>query len=168
MKPSSFQAPWDTSVKVLTMMVSGVLGYHFLTLLRDPLVLSGADLLIPLGLPVALLAVGLACMVTGYSVDADGVVLHRLFWSRRLRRAEIASLAMPSRVAGRPFGLCGVWGFCGTSGFAYSRTLGLHIVAASAYDGRLIIARHRGLPVVISPSDSEAFIRAYHAAVPQS
>src|SRR6185312_2688233 len=111
-------------------------------------------LLMGAGIPLGLLGLALACVVTGYSLDSDGIVIRRLLWSRRIRRAEILSLTSPAAVTRKgTLGLFGIWGFCGTSGLAYSGALGLHFVAASAYANRVVITRHRGWPVVISPAN---------------
>lgn len=162
MKTSSFNAPWDTGVKLITMLASAVLGYYIFSSLQHHTHVSEADFFLRVVLPLSLLGLGLAFMVTGYSVDSEGIVIRRLLWRRRIRRADIATIAPPSRIGGRTIGVCGIWGFCGTSGIAYTGTLGFHFVAASAYDNRLVISRRSGLPVVISPSDSEAFVRAFN------
>jgi hypothetical protein len=115
------------------MLVSAILGHYILSFLHHHTHLSDMDFLVCLVLPLFLLGLGLVFMVTGYSVDSDGIVIHRLLWHRRIRRADIADVATPLFLAGRTIGLCGIWGFCGRSGFAYSGGLGFHIVAASSY-----------------------------------
>jgi hypothetical protein len=151
-------------VKSLTTLVSLVLGYALYDFFSRQVDFSGHSMLIGVGVPLGLAALALACMVTSYSLDAEGIVIRRLLWSRRIRRADILSVAAPASVTRRgTFGLFGIWGFCGTSGLAYSGALGLHFVAASAYENRMVITRYRGWPVVISPSDREAFALAFAA-----
>jgi hypothetical protein len=165
MKTSSFSAPWCTSVKSITTLVSLVLGYALFDFFTRHFDVSGTALLMGAGIPLGVLGLALACMVTGYSLDADGIVIRRLLWSRRIRRSEILSLTSPASVTRKgTLGLFGIWGFCGTSGLAYSGALGLHIVAASAYANRLVITRRRGWPVVISPANGEAFAQAFETA----
>lgn len=166
MKASSFSAPWCTSVKCITTLVSIVLGYALFDFFARHFDFSGQAMLIGAGIPLSVLGLALACMVTGYSLDTDGIVIRRLLWSRRIRRSEILSLTSPAAVTRKgTLGLFGIWGFCGTSGLAYSGALGLHFVAASAYANRLVITRHRGWPVVISPANGEAFAQAFSDAV---
>jgi hypothetical protein len=160
MKTSSFKASWDTSVKLLTMLVSAILGYYILPVFYSSGRLSGSDMIIHLVVPLFLLTLGLAFMVTGYSVDSGGVVIHRMLWHKRIPRSEIADVAATSILAGRGIGLCGIWGFCGYTGIAYSSAQGFYFVAASDRDHRIVLSRRHGLPVIISPSDSEAFIQA--------
>lgn len=165
MKTSDFSAPWCTSVKSITTLVSIVLAYALFDFFARHFDFSSQALLMGAGIPLGLLGLALGCMVTGYSLDAEGVVIRRLFWSRRIRRSDILSLTSPHAVNRKgTFGLFGIWGFCGTSGLAYSGTLGLHIVAASAYANRMVITRRCGLPVVISPANVEAFAEAFAAA----
>lgn len=161
---STFRAPWCTSVKSITTLVSLVLVYALSDCLRHAAPFSGPGLLIGAGLPLGLLGLALACMVTGYSLDGEGIVIHRLLWSSRILRENIQTVASPAAVTRRgTLGLFGIWGFCGTSGLAWSGALGLHFVAASAYENRVVITRHRGWPVVISPADREAFAEAFAA-----
>jgi hypothetical protein len=168
MKTTSFSAPWCTSVKSITTVMSLGLGYALFDFFSRHTNFWGPPFFIGAGIPLGLLGLALACMVTGYSLDADGIVIRRLLWSRRIRRAEILALASPAAVTRKgTLGLFGIWGFCGTSGLAYSGTLGLHIVAASAYENRMVITRHRGWPVVISPADREAFAQAFEATAMQ-
>lgn len=164
MKTSSFHAPWCTSVKSITTLVSVVLAYALFDFFARHFDFSGQALLVGAGIPLGILGLALACMVTGYSLDAEGIVIRRLLWSRRIRRTEIVSLAAPAAVTRKgTLGLFGIWGFCGTTGLAYSGALGLHIVAASAYANRMVITRRGGLPVVISPANGEAFAEAFAA-----
>jgi hypothetical protein len=158
----SFAAPWDAGVKLLTIFVSGILGYYILSFIHHRSQLSESDFLIGLVLPLCLLGLGLALMVTSYVVDADGILIRRLFWQRRIRRDDIMDVSVPSAIFGHGIGLCGIWGFCGKSGFAYSNGLGFHIVAASGSAHRVVITRRHRLPIVISPSDSQAFIHAFN------
>jgi len=165
MKTSSFSAPWCTSVKSITTLVSIVLAYALFDFFAHHFAFSSRALLMGAGIPLGVLGLALACMVTGYSLDAEGIVIRRLLWSRRIRRAEILSLTSPASVTRKgTLGLFGIWGFCGTSGVAYSGALGLHIVAASAYANRVVITRHSGWPVVISPANGEAFAQEFAAA----
>ena len=167
MKTFSFSAPWCTSVKSLTTLVSLVLGYGLFDFFSRHTDFSGFSLLIGAGVPVGLVGLALACMVTGYSLDADGIVIRRVLWNRRIRRADILAVAAPAAVTRRgTFGLFGIWGFLGTSGLAWSGALGLHFIAASAYENRMVITRHRGWPIVISPEDREAFAEAFEATAP--
>lgn len=164
MKSSSFSAPWCTSVKSITALVSIVLCYALFDSFSRHSPFSAPALLIGTGVPLGVLGIALGCMVTGYTLDAEGIVIRRLLWSRRIRREDIRTVASPSAVTRRgTLGLFGIWGFCGTSGLAYSGALGLHFVAASAYENRVVITRHRGWPVVISPADREAFAQAFEA-----
>lgn len=161
MKASKFHAPWDTGVKLLTMLVSAILGYYILSFLHHYSHLSEADFLIRLLLPLFLLGLGVSFTVTGYDVDSGGIVIRRLFWRRRISREDIERVGVPSVLFGRRIGLFGIWGFCSRSGLAYSRALGFHIVAASNFEHSVVITRNHSLPIVITPSDPDAFIRAF-------
>lgn len=166
MKATTFSAPWDTGVKLITMFASGILGYCILSVLHHLSRLSEFDFWMRLVLPLFILGVGVVFMVTGYHVDSDGIVIRRLFWQRRIRREDIVRVAVPSALFCCRIGLFGIWGFCGRSGFAHARGLGFHIVSASAFEHSVIIARHHGLPIIISPSDSDAFIHAFYDGSP--
>jgi hypothetical protein len=77
MKMSSFSAPWDTKVKLLTIFVSAILGYSVLNSIRHRTHFSESEFLFSLIVPLALLSWS-GLMVTGYTVDQDGIVIHRL------------------------------------------------------------------------------------------
>lgn len=166
MKTATFNAPWDAGVKLLTILGSAILGYYILTYCRHLSYLSGFDCLSRLVLPLCLLGLGVVFMVTGYDVDSGGIVIRRLLWRRRIRREDIIRVTVPSVLFSRRIGLFGIWGFFSRSGFAYSHGLGFHIVAASAFARRVVITRHHSLPVVITPSDSDAFIQAFSDGSP--
>jgi len=161
MKTRSFNAPWDTGVKLLTMLVSAILGYYIFTYVHHHAQGYGPDFMIRLVLPLFLLGLGVAFMVTGYSIDSEGIVIHRIFWRRRILRSEISGVSVPSVLDKRGKGIWGIWGFCGYSGLSYSSTRGFHIVAASGSANRVFISRNHGMPFIISPSDPDAFIRAF-------
>jgi hypothetical protein len=148
------------------MLASGILGYYVLTYCHRLSHLSEFDFLIRFVLPLFLLGLGVVFIVTGYDVDSGGIVIRRLLWRRRIRREDILRVAPHSVLFGRGIGLCGIWGFCSVSGFGYSRRLGFYIAAASAYEHAVVITRHHGLPVVITPSDSDAFIHAFYDGSP--
>ncbi|HSI15330.1 MAG TPA: hypothetical protein VK961_25005, partial [Chthoniobacter sp.] len=108
MKSSSFSAPWCTSVKSITTLISIVLGYLLFDSFSRLSPFSAHGLLIGVGLPIGLVGLSLACMVTGYSLDADGIVIRRLLWSRRIRREDIDTVASPAAVRRR--GTLGLFG----------------------------------------------------------
>jgi tRNA A-37 threonylcarbamoyl transferase component Bud32 len=162
-----FGAPWGGDVKALTILAAGILGYYLLSFYRHHGQLSGSRVLVWLVLPLFLLVLGWVMMVTSYSVDADGIVISRPLWRRRIRRNSIVELFRLPLITPRHIGLFGIWGFCGKSGLAWSGSLGFHWVAASQGTNRIVIKRHQGLPVVISPSDAEAFIRVFEARIGQ-
>lgn len=105
-----------------------------------------------------LIVVGAALFtIKGYTVDANGIFVRRLFWSNQLswsglRDAEADPKAMRGGVR-----ICGNGGLFSFSGRYWSRKLG-HYRALVMDPSRAVVLKYEGKTVVLSPDDPDAFV----------
>ena len=161
MKEKNVSAQWDTKVKLLTILFSGILGYFIIDSAHHLGQLHWSFRTVA---PVAVIVFALTFMVTGYGVDSEGIVIERLFWRRHIFRDKVNDVSFRSPLGYQGIGLCGVWGFFGHWGIAYSKGIGFHLVIASSSAPKVLISRKSGLPILITPSDPERFIEMWGAA----
>jgi hypothetical protein len=154
-------AQWDTKVKLLTIISSGILGHFIIDSAHHFGQLHWSFRTVA---PVAVIVFALTFMVTGYGVDSKGIVIRRLFWTRHISRDQVNDVSFRSSLGYQGIGLCGVWGFFGHWGLAYSKGIGLHLVIASSSAPKVLISRKSRLPILITPSDPERFIEMWSEA----
>ena len=107
-----------------------------------------------------LVALPLGCAlftIRGYTITADAILIHRLFWATRLPLAGLKSARF--EMGATQWSIrAGNGGFFSCTGFRYNRSLGFHRVFAT--DGmRTVVLRYLHRTVVVSPADPEAFVR---------
>lgn len=102
----------------------------------------------------------LAClpfMVRGYGITDDAILIRRLFWTTRLRRADLRSAEIiPRAMKGslRTFGNGGAFSF---TGWYWNRSLGGYRAYVTDLN-RTVVLRFWHRTVVISPGDPENFV----------
>jgi serine/threonine protein kinase len=147
------RASWSPMLVFLSLLATGLcLGPAFVLFQHggSASLLTGS-LLVALPLGCALFA------IRGYTVTADAILIHRLFWATRLPLAGLKSARF--EVAAMQWGLrAGNGGFFSFSGFRYNRSLGLHRVFVTD-PARTVVLRYPRRIVVVSPADPEAFVR---------
>jgi hypothetical protein len=106
-----------------------------------------------------LLALPLSCAlftIRGYTVTADAILIHRLFWATRVPLLGLQSARFEPRVM-RWSIRCGNGGFYSITGFYWSKFLGLY--RAFVTDLRqTVVLRYPRRTVVVSPSSPEEFV----------
>jgi Bacterial PH domain len=145
----TYKAPWSTSLVIVSSLVTLIC-----IVLAIQLFVSSRswEALVPL----AIIFGALLFTVRGYTVTADAVLVHRLFWSTRLpltdlQSAEIAPEAMRGGL--RLFGNGGLFSF---TGFFRNRSLGTYRAFVTD-PHRTVVLHFTKKTVVISPSAPEDF-----------
>ena len=108
--------------------------------------------------PLAIIFGAALFTIRGYTVTADAVLVHRLFWKTRVPLGGLQSVqSEPDAMLGgiRTFGNGGLFSF---SGFFWNKTLGAY--RAFVTDARrVVVLRFPDRTMVVSPSAPEDFVR---------
>lgn len=109
-------------------------------------------------LPAGLLAGAVICLVRGYTITANAILVHRLFWDTQIPRRGLQSAAAEPgafRGALRTWGNGGLFAF---TGWYQSCVLGSF--RAYATDGALsVVLRYADRTIVLTPRHPELFVR---------
>lgn len=164
--PQTFSAPWGKMLKGTSLFIALVFAamlladWHFLRGPKMP----------PLMWPVSafgILAVMLGALpfvVRSYTVTAEGILIHRLWWNTALPLADILSAeVMPSVMSKsiRTFGNGGMFSF---NGFYWNKRLGNYKAYVNDLN-RTVVVRTKKRTAVLSPDDPQAFVDAVNALV---
>jgi hypothetical protein len=146
-----YRAPWGKRVHVLSWLAVVTLG-----LISGHLFLTSAGVV---GLvPLVILALPLAWMVTGYRMS-DGVLhVRRLGWTTRIRLDQLESAEVtPNAMRGswRAFGIGGAYSM---SGLFSNAELGRYRAFVTD-EARTVVLTFATDTVVVSPHQPEAFVR---------
>jgi hypothetical protein len=155
------KASWSQGLVLWSLLLTGL----FLWLAFVSFKHGGSSSLLKGSLLVAL-PLGCALFaIRGYTVTADAILIHRLFWATRLPLAGLKSARFEMGATQWSIRV-GNGGFFSCTGFRYNRSLGFHRVFAT--DGmRTVVLRYLHRTVVVSPADPEAFVRDVNSAFNQ-
>lgn len=153
--PTTYPAPWSTSLKVLSAIGTAVvLGVGVLLLTRPDLP-PLLRLLLPLGLLLLLAACALFT-VRHYRLDPDTLWVQRLCWQtvvplRHLQEVEVRPLHQDFTLR-----VCGNGGLFSFSGLYWNRSLGRFRLFGTDLH-RAVVLRFDRRRVVVTPDDPAAF-----------
>jgi serine/threonine protein kinase len=147
------RAPWSQGLVLASLLCAGVCLWPAFELFKQG---GGSSLLVG-SLLVALTIVCALFAIRGYTITADAILIHRLFWATRLPLAGLKSARF--EIGATQWGIrAGNGGFFSCTGFRYNRRLGFYRVFVT--DGaRTVVLRYANRTVVVSPADPEAFVR---------
>ena len=109
-------------------------------------------------LPVLILVVAALFSVRGYLVTADELVIRRLLWTTRFRRADLESATADREALRGSIRLFGNGGLYSFTGLFRSRALGRYHAYVTD-PTRTVILRFKQRTIVISPDNPDAFVR---------
>ena len=166
-QPTTFRAPWGTSVKVLTILASvfllGMAAFEGSILPHH--LLGGWPWLVATGLPLLIVALSALFVVRGYTLDGSTLRIRRLLWDtavslESLQRAWSSPDAMRGSL--RLFGNGGLFSITGLF-----RNRQLRNYRAFAMDPRLaVVLDFTDRKVVITPETPERFLEQLRVAKP--
>ncbi|HPA21148.1 MAG TPA: PH domain-containing protein [Verrucomicrobiae bacterium] len=153
-----YGAPWGVKLKVATVAGSViVMAVTFFTCWQAGR--SGAPApVVWLCALLPLIVVGSALFaIRGYTVDSNGVFVHRLLWTNQLPWAGLREVgADPGAMCGG-IRTCGNGGLFSFSGRYWNRRLG-HYRALVTDPSRAVVLKYDTRTVVLSPDDPAAFV----------
>lgn len=157
MAPIEFRAPWSKELRGRTIVsliilvgvaLSGVFA-------RSQMPLAAAAALV--GLPLLVIGVSLLCMVRGYVLTEDAIIIRRGGWDTRLPLAELRSVAGDVEAMQRSIRLTGNDGLFSFTGGFWSRKLRRYRALATD-PSRAVVLRYPKRTIVITPHDPQHFI----------
>ena len=96
--------------------------------------------------------------IRGYTVRADGILVHRLFWATWLPSAGLQSAQFEPNAMRRSLRIFGNGGFFSYSGLYWNKLLGSYRAFVTDRH-QTVVLRYPGRRVVISPSAPEELVR---------
>lgn len=101
---------------------------------------------------------------TGYVVTADEVIISRLLWDVRLKRADLRRVAaLPARDLSASIRLFGVGGLFGYYGKYTNTVLGRTTWYATRRDTPVLLETAEDIKYILTPNDPSGFIQALTA-----
>jgi len=154
-----YRAPWSTTLIVMSSFATLLcLGIAFGTPLL-PAPRHGGEIGMALRwLPLSFVPVCLLFAIRGYGITADGILVHRLFWTTRLPREGLRSASFEPRVMCKSIRTCGNGGFFSFTGWYWSKSLKSYRAFVTDLN-RTVVLRYENRTVVVSPGEPEDFVR---------
>jgi Bacterial PH domain len=152
-----FRAPWGRPLRLATgfstMVLIAVATGGALTLERAPLLVS----LLMVALPLVILLASLLCMVRGYVLSEDAIVVRRTVWQTVLPLKDLKSVAGDATAMHGSLRLFANGGIFSFTGEFWNRKLGRYRALATDPD-RAVVLRYPKRIIVITPHDPQQFI----------
>ena len=149
----NYQAPWGTSLIVISSLVTAVcVGVAIIMLWSS----DGMQPWLAL-LPLVIICGGALFTVRGYTVTADAILVHRLFWTTRLPLAGLQSAKFEPDAMRRSLRTFGNGGLFSFSGLFRNKALGAYRAFVTDLH-RTVVLHFPTRTVVISPSSPNEFV----------
>lgn len=156
--PIEFKAPWSRALRTISCLAVAVLlaaliigGFAWLRT-------GGAiPLLIAIVPPPIILLVAVLCMVRGYVVTEDEIVVKRLGWVNRFSHAKLRSVHGDSEAMSSSLRLFANTGLLSYSGYFWNRKLGRYRAFATD-PSRAVVLTYAKRKVLVTPDDPQRFI----------
>ena len=114
-------------------------------------------------LPLALVLGAAPFAIRGYSLGADAILVHRLFWTTRLPRTGLTQAEVNPQAMRGSLRTFGNGGFFSITGLFWSRPLGAY--RAFVTNPRQSVVLHYGKRIlVVSPDQPEDFVQALRSS----
>jgi hypothetical protein len=147
-----YEAPWDKLLRVISVLLTTLCCVIALFVINH----GGVGLWIGIGLLSLVLGCALF-IVRGYTVTADSILVHRLFWSTRLPLNNLAFATFQPDVMRWSIRVLGNGGFFSFTGLYRNRLLGRYRAFVTDRQ-RTVVLRYPRRTVVISPDPPEEFV----------
>jgi hypothetical protein len=152
-----FKAPWSAGLKRISTILLVALAI---------LTVAGVVAWRQTGAPAALLAVLMPpivvlacvlCIVKGYVLSGEEIVVKRLAWSTRLPLDDLRSVAGDNEAMNASLRLFGNGGLLSYTGYFWNRKLGRYRAFATD-PSRAVVLSYPRRKIVITPDDPQRFI----------
>ena len=147
-----YKAPWSRLLIIISSFVTALGAGIAMGLIR-----SGHEVLPWVAtLPMAIVAGSALFTIRGYTVTADTLLIHRLFWTTQLPLGDLESVLFEPDAMRGSIRLCGNGGLFSFTGLFRNKTLGsYHAFATDQH--RTVVLRFPSRIVVVSPAAPETF-----------
>jgi hypothetical protein len=155
--PIEFAAPWSRGLRAISWVAVTVLlaatGAGLYAWSR-----TGAEAsLLALVLPPIILLIAVLCMVRGYVLTDEEIVVKRLGWVNRLALTELRSVHGDNEAMANSLRLFGNSGLLSYSGLFWSRKLGRYRAFATD-PSRAVVLTYPKRKILLTPDDPQRFI----------
>lgn len=155
--PIEFKAPWSrglrmiSCVAVVALLVANVAGWYAWSR-------TGANVaLIAILSPPFILLIATLCIVRGYVLTADEIVVKRLGWANRFALSNLRSVQGDSEALSSSLKLLGNTGLLSYSGYFWNRKLGRYRAFATD-PSRGVVLTYPNRKILVTPDDPQRFI----------
>jgi len=152
-----FRAPWSRGLRKISIASSVLLALATLTALLAWRYTGVDAALLAIVLPPVILIVSALCMVKGYVLTNEAIVVKRLGWETRLPLAGLQAVAGDNEAMDRSLRLFGNGGLLSYTGYFWNRKIGRYRAFATD-PSRSIVLSYPKRKVVITPDDPQRFI----------
>jgi hypothetical protein len=152
-----FKAPWSAGLRRLSIYSILILIAVVLAAIVARQYLPAPVTLVAIALPIVILIAAAACMVKGYVLTTDEIVVKRLGWSTRLDLQGLRSVSGDNEAMQGSLRLFGNGGLLSYSGYFWNRKIGRYRAFATD-PSRAVVMRYADRTVVITPDDPQRFI----------
>jgi hypothetical protein len=152
-----FKAPWSAGLRRLSIYSISILVAVVLAAIVARQYLPAPVTLAVIALPFLILIAAAACMVKGYVLTNDEIVVKRLGWSTRFDLQGLRSVSGDNEAMQGSLRLFGNGGLLSYSGYFWNRKIGRYRAFATD-PSRAVVMRYAHRTVVITPDDPQRFI----------
>lgn len=158
-RSAEFEAPWSTSLRMMTLLGIAILvGVGVLGVVAVP-ASSTLVWLVMVVMPVLVLACCALCMIRGYRIESDRIVVRRLGWESVIPIQGLESATHDAEAMARSIKLFGNGGLFCFAGKFRNKVLGNY--RAFATDPSLsTVLRFSDRVVVVTPDQPRRFIQS--------
>jgi hypothetical protein len=155
--PIEFAAPWSrglrsiSCVAVMVLLAATAAGVYAWS--RMGAVAS----LLAIALPPIILFIAALCMVRGYVLTDEEIVVKRLGWANRFALADLRSVHGDNEAMANSLRLFGNAGLLSYSGFFWSRKTGRYRAFATD-PSRAVVLTYPRRKILLTPDDPQRFI----------
>lgn len=148
-----YPAPWSTSLKVISSVVTIVCIGVAVGLIAGR---QGSTRSLAL-VPLALICGAALFTIRGYTVTPEQILVHRLFWTTPLPLTGLESAAVQPDAMRLSIRLLGNGGLFSFTGIFRNKVLG-NYRAFVTHPHHAVVLRYAGRTVVVSPAAAEEFV----------
>jgi hypothetical protein len=152
-----FKAPWSAGLRRLSIYSISILVAVVLAAIVARPYSPAPVTLAAIALPILILIAAAACMVKGYVLTNDEIVVKRLGWSTRFDLRGLRSVSGDNEAMQGSLRLFGNGGLLSYSGYFWNRKIGRYRAFATD-PSRAVVMRYADRTVVITPDDPQRFI----------
>ena len=155
--PIEFKAPWSKGLRVIScvaiaaLLVVHVAGWYAWSR-------TGASVaLIAIISPPLILLIAALCIIRGYVLTAEEIVVKRLGWVNRFALSELRSVQGDNEAMSNSLKLLGNTGLLSYSGYFWNRKIGRYRAFATD-PSRGVVLTYANRKILLTPDDPQRFI----------